>query len=401
MTRDNSLGKTVIQIIVVLTFLSTFAVSAAAQTCVQTPPGIIAWWSLDESSGTTAADRVGSHPGAYAGGPVPSEGQVRNSLRFDGNDYVAVADSDLWAFGAKNFTIELWANFDTHGGGSIGEPGDIFIGSDDGPGTRNKWFFALGGGYLNFHINGPVVGSRFFPLVPFSPNIGQWYHLAITRNGSVYSIFIDGVPRGSATDTRLIPNASAPLTIGQAENIGFMNGRLDEVTIYSRALTVEEIQAIAVAGKAGKCIELTIRPDKGGDTGTVSVTINGNGFEDGATVKLRRDGEADVVGYPVTVAERGTTITTTFDLIGKSLGVWHVEVVNAEGTVFSLPSGFTVEEGRGDELSVGLLGLNVIRPGRPQNYWAVITNSGNTDSESAYALFQVPVTINHRFSRSA
>jgi hypothetical protein len=94
---------------------------------------------------------------------------VRGALRFNGSNFVAVPDNDLWAFGAKDFTIELWANFDQPGSGSVGEPGDIFIGNDEGPGFRNKWFFALGGGFLNFHINSPTIGPKFFPLVPFSP----------------------------------------------------------------------------------------------------------------------------------------------------------------------------------------------------------------------------------------
>lgn len=58
-------------------------------------------------------------------------------MRFDGNDYIAVADSDLWAFGANNFTIEFWANFDTPGDVTISHPGDIFIGKDEGPGSVN------------------------------------------------------------------------------------------------------------------------------------------------------------------------------------------------------------------------------------------------------------------------
>jgi hypothetical protein len=199
---------------IILVFVSTlamFGTAHAAQTCIQPPPGIIAWWPFDETSGTAAQDRVGNHTGAYANNPTLAAGLVGGSLRFNGSNYVAVADSDQWAFGTGNFTIELWANFDAPGGGSIGHPGDIFIGNDEGPGTRNKWFFALGGGFLNFHINGPSVGSNFFPLVPFSPNVGQWYHLAITRDGSVYTIFVDGIPRGSATDTRLIPDANAPV----------------------------------------------------------------------------------------------------------------------------------------------------------------------------------------------
>jgi Concanavalin A-like lectin/glucanases superfamily/Putative Ig domain len=249
------------RIILTITMLLVWALlvtNSLGQSCAPPPPGIIAWWPLDEISGTVVADIGGGNPGASVNSPVPTPGQVGNALRFNGGNYIGVSDSDLWAFGTQDFTIELWVNFDTSPGGSIDHPDVIFIGNDEGPGNVNKWFFALGGGFLNFHINSPTIGPKFFPLVPFSPNLNQWYHLAVTRNGSTYTLYIDGVPGGSATNIDVIPNPNAPLTIGQAESLGFMKGRLDEITIYNRTLNQTELQAIVNAGTAGKCKQLTI-----------------------------------------------------------------------------------------------------------------------------------------------
>ena len=232
---------------------------ASTQSCVPPPLGIIAWWPLDETSGTTAGDIVGNSAGIHVNGPVPAVGHVEGALRFDGvDDYIGVGDSDHWAFGSNDFTIELWADFTSPGGGTTGHPSHIFIGNDEGSGSQNKWFFALGGGFLNFHLNSPTIGPKFFPLVPFSPNVNQWYHLAVTRNGSTFTIFINGIPAGSEINTDVIPNPNAPLTIGQAESLGFMNGLLDEVTIYNRALTHGELQAIFDSGSDGKCKAFSI-----------------------------------------------------------------------------------------------------------------------------------------------
>ena len=236
-----------------------FPTDAAAQACAQPPQGMVAWWPMDEVSGTTVGDIVGSNSGIRVSGPVSAPGLVGGSLRFNGGgSYVGAPDSDLWAFGANDFTIELWANWDFNPVGSIGHPGTIFIGNDEGPGTTNKWFFALGGGFLNFHINGPSIGGRFFPLVSFNPTVGQWYHLAVTRRGNTYIIYVNGVLAGSATDNGIIPNPNSALTIGQAESLGFMNGRLDEITIYNRALSQAELQVVTSAGSAGKCKALQI-----------------------------------------------------------------------------------------------------------------------------------------------
>src|SRR5436309_975715 len=138
-----------------------------AQTCVQPPLGLIAWWPMDETAGTTVTDAAGTNPGVHVGSPTHEAGKVGHALRFDGSrSFVAVRDNDLWAFGSSDFTIEFWANFATPGGGSVGQPSHVFISNDESPGHANKWFFSLGGGFLNFLV-GP--GEDFFPLVPFSP----------------------------------------------------------------------------------------------------------------------------------------------------------------------------------------------------------------------------------------
>src|SRR6185295_5549806 len=225
-----------------------------AETCLPPPDGLIAWWSFDEADGTIAQDLAGNHPGVYFGAPSPSGGKVGGARRFDGSDdFVAAGDSDLWAFGHRDFTIELWARFAEPPGGSLGHPGAIFLGNDEGPSNRRKWFFALGGGFLSFHINAPELGPKFFPLAPFEPVADRWYHLALTRNGSLYTIFIDGVAVASSDQPYEVPDAAASLSIGQAESLGFLNGLLDEISIYDRALSQKEVQALVAAGAAGKC----------------------------------------------------------------------------------------------------------------------------------------------------
>lgn len=227
---------------------------ALAQTCVSPPAGMIAWWPMDEEAGPTVLDAAGSNSGVHVGAPIHEAGEVGRALHFDGSrSFVAVKDGDLWAFGSSDFTIELWANFATPGGGSIGQPTQVFISNDESPGTANKWFFSLGGGFLTFHINGPGIGDQFVPRVPFSPQVGRWYHLAVRRSGSLYTIFIDGEPSGSGRNLFAVPNANALLTIGEAEGLFHMNGLLDEVTIFNRDLDDGELKSIFQAGSAGKC----------------------------------------------------------------------------------------------------------------------------------------------------
>ncbi len=209
--------------------------------------GPIAKWNLDGD----AIDATGNGHDGVVFGAAPATDRHGNSagaMLFDGvDDYIEVPDSDEWAFGPDEFTIVLWAAFDSTGSGSLGRPGDVLIGNNDGPYTQNKWFFALGGGVLSFHINGPGIGGVFLFQAPFTPTIDEWYHLAVTRDGDTYTLYVDGLPEASEVDTRSIPNAAAPLMIGQANEFwgGFMYGRLDEIAIYDRALSDTEVQLLS------------------------------------------------------------------------------------------------------------------------------------------------------------
>lgn len=152
------------------------------------------------------------------------------------DDYAEVADSPNWDFGNADFSIELWANFRSLRASSLQNPAAVFVGSDEGSGAVNKWLFSLGGGVLNFHLNSPTMGPKFLAQAPFAPALNQWYHLALTRGANLYEIFVNGVRIGSELNTEAVPNAAAPLTIGHAEGIGHMDGWIDELSIYRRAL---------------------------------------------------------------------------------------------------------------------------------------------------------------------
>ena len=217
-----------------------------SDTCITAPSGLVGWWTGDG----TVADAAGDRPGTLMNGAGYAAGNVGEGFVFDGvDDYVEVADSDLWAFGANDFTIELWTRFNSvRPGSSIGVPAAVFLGNDAGAGASPKWFFSYGGGLLTF-----LNGRDFMAETQFAPILQQWYHLAIRRSGNTYSIYVDGRQISSEEDGFVIPNPPAPLTIGQAEGIGFFDGQLDEISIFHRALSDAEIRAIHQSGSNGKC----------------------------------------------------------------------------------------------------------------------------------------------------
>lgn len=188
-------------------------------------------------------------------------GKAGRAFAFDGvDDYVEVPDSARWNLGSASLTIDFWIWFDTiRGGTTIDQPAAMLVGHDEGPFPRNKWDVAFGGNTLAFHVNTAASESRFLAKTPFAPALHRWYHVAITRQGDLFTIYVDGKQGGSERDARSIPDPKAPLTIGQAESVGYgkpfiLHGRIDELAIARSALTAAQVRALWTAGAAGRCV---------------------------------------------------------------------------------------------------------------------------------------------------
>jgi hypothetical protein len=215
-------------------------------------PSLVAYYPAEGN----ANDVVGGHNGTLVGGTFgPGFQGTDQAFLLDGiDDYVQVPNAPTWNFGSKDFTIALWANFNALRPDDLGHPQAVFVGHDEGPGNVDKWFFAYGGGYLNFHINSPQTGPIFLALAPFTPALGQWYNLAVTRQDGTYTIFVDGSPVSSQFNSLPVPDANAPLTIGEAESPPgnfFMNGSLDDVGIFDNA-----VRPTAAAGQPASALSL-------------------------------------------------------------------------------------------------------------------------------------------------
>lgn len=85
----------------------------------------------------------------------------------------------------------------------------------------------------------------------------------------------------------------------------------------------------------------SISPNSGINTDTVSTTITGSNFQAGATIKLIKAGQPDIIGIETTFVD-STKITTKFDLEGKEVSMWDVVVINSDEKTFILTEGFAI-----------------------------------------------------------
>lgn len=219
--------------------------------CAPPPNDIVSWWRAEND----ATDYVDDNHGVLMNGATFASGRVGQAFNLDGvNDFVRVPDSSLWAFGASPFTVALWVNFDSIRGGAPNMIPNVFVAQDEGGGNTNKWMLYRSSSGLTWHINGPAIGPVFL-AAPFSPTTGNWYHVGLTRSGNLHTFFVNGAVIGTVNDSRAIPNVAYDLTIGQAEGYSgsYFDGRIDELSIFQRALSQAEMLSIFLAGSSGMC----------------------------------------------------------------------------------------------------------------------------------------------------
>ncbi len=210
-----------------------------------TTDGLVGAWVFDDGSGDTVSDSSGNDLNGQVtlGNPEWVDGKFGGAMKFGGADMVTVTDSD--ALDLTSFTIAAWIN---------------------SPGTSGKWHVIAakearnptGRNYGIFgHVNSGVIHYSFtaggWKSYDATTNVtdGTWHHVAATYEKPDFKLYIDG-----EVDAMVSPNAdpetnNSPLYIGGCD-IGnyFMTGTIDEVALYDRALSMDEIAELIDDGIA-------------------------------------------------------------------------------------------------------------------------------------------------------
>ena len=199
--------------------------------------GLLGWWKLDEKEGTTATDSSGSgNDGTLMGRPVwrPQGGKIGGALEFSGKgDYVKIANESAFDI-TSQITVAAWVNIT-----SVPQEWTGIVTKGD---TAWRLSTSFGNNVFHFglsredYLNGnTTVGS------------GQWHHVACVYDGSKMSIYVDGKLDVSQPRSGPMTTNNFPVCIG--ENIEltgrYFNGLIDDVRVYTYALSENEIAALA------------------------------------------------------------------------------------------------------------------------------------------------------------
>jgi len=197
-------------------------------------PSLLCWWKLDEGQGTTALDSSGyGHHGTLMGNPQWVIGYDGGALEFDGaGDYVNFRGTSDLPAGAAPRTMTGWGKTD-----SI-VSGWRWIAAYGSAGTGLATFIGLNGADLY----GGGYGDDVF-LSDFW-EVGVWHHISLTYNGTTARLYADGVE--VASEAKSWNTTLGRAHIGRQVNdlAEFWTGQIDDVRIYDRVLSAEEIQDV-------------------------------------------------------------------------------------------------------------------------------------------------------------
>jgi tetratricopeptide (TPR) repeat protein len=208
---------------------------------------LVAHWKLDETSGTTARDSSGNwHSGTLRGdlsfNSNSVEGVIGRALHLTGAEHMSIR-ADSVSLPTSAFTICLWFNPDS-----------------DQDSSGNKWYLMYWGGDEETLGNKPlyefnedekgtirlcvgVAGKEQYKLETRTNSwkAFTWYHLVATFDGAEVKLYVDGTLEDAANQ-RGTHYASSKVCFGSRyDGDGPFKGKLDDIRIYSRSLTADEI----------------------------------------------------------------------------------------------------------------------------------------------------------------
>jgi hypothetical protein len=194
----------------------------------------------------------------------------RASLRLDGSSYLTTDSNEDWDFGVDDFTLELYARFDTLSGTQT------LLSSGN---TTHFWSMGV-----DFNSNGlfyRVVDDNVETCNVTQGNTAgfvanQFYHLAVSREQTDFYLAREGAILANVSNTASVPNYGTGIAIGK-----FMTGYIDNVRITHDAKYTQPYETYNYFPPADSSTKLLFRFDGTNDTSSftdLSRTVNQYAF---------------------------------------------------------------------------------------------------------------------------
>lgn len=201
--------------------------------------GLVGHWTFNEASGTTStADLSGLGRIAFlTNSPTWTNGVIGPALRFNGTSQMVKAESQ----NLTNMTVACFLRRESANGCMIGR-------QEAAPFRHNYYLMIVSGKLLFGFYNGSTYPSLTYDAtIP----LNTWTHVAATTSVGVISIYVNGVMVTNSASNGS-PAPATGLSLGIGANVGqvtdYLGGHIDDVRIYNRALTADEIKLLYGGG---------------------------------------------------------------------------------------------------------------------------------------------------------
>jgi hypothetical protein len=174
-------------------------------------------------------------------------------------------DDAAYDLESKGFTVQAWVNFYTISGSREQTIVEKFTGGG-GPGWTITVPAINGSNEIEFYSQ-PTLQIDSAPL---TISAGAWHQVLVRRSGPHFDLFFDDVVVASGVASGALPTSTNPLLIGRRDAQDLrdfaVDGRVDEVAIWDRALTSKEIanlwnngagQPVIGGSKSGRSLDDT------------------------------------------------------------------------------------------------------------------------------------------------
>jgi hypothetical protein len=322
-----------------LAFSCGFAITSQAA-CVTPPSGLVSWWKAEGDS----LDSIGPNGGTAYNGVSFSAGMSGQAFNLNGaGAHVRLPDSPSLDF-SNAITIEGWI-YPTN----VTAYHDIFSKWDMVGGIDQRSYATglLPDGTLGFTLcpHGTTVTSLLQSTNTIPTN--AWTHFAGTYDGSSMKVYINGVMQNQVAYNLGIFQGTDAVGIGATvgggapgQAISSFAGKIDEISVYNRALTDTEVQSLFAAGSDGKC-SVPVAPSIVSQPANQTVVVGGT-----AAFTVGASGSAPL-SYQWMHASTNLPDATNASLVisnaqSGDAGVYAVVVTNVVGSATSSNATLTV-----------------------------------------------------------
>lgn len=312
--------------------------------------GLIGYWPLDEGADTvivgsdtiTADLSDNGNNGILKGQPLWVEGKLGSALEFDSiNDYVDIGADTIFEFGTGDFTISAWIKT-----GPADRTTIFGKGGDNGGGIR--YHLCVEGSTMNFVLDDDddAHSGKRDPRGEIEVTDLVWHHIVAYRDDLTLRLYVDGIEDMGVTnhnDAVLPANYDISNTVYDAyigvimsnDPVGFIkyfSGQIDDVAIWNRVLTQDEIYYLYDGGDGLPVIEPP--------TGMVDAVSKGFVLNQNYPNPFN-----SLTTFSFTLSENSHAKLTVYNLLGQEVAVLVDD---------TRPAGIYKEQFDGSELSDGV-----------------------------------------------